>query len=114
MRVRTEEKRQAILRAAQQVFEEHGFEGASMDAISRRLGGSKATLYGYFRTKEELAIAVLRSFAALEGGNVERFLDEAPDLRTGLERFGLFRLRTALTPNGLFVRRMVWADAGPD
>jgi AcrR family transcriptional regulator len=113
MRVRTEQKRQDILAAARKVFLEQGFDGASMDAIARAVGGSKATLYGYFPAKEDLAIACLREAAAEEGANAERFVDEADELRAGLEKFGLWRLQTTLTPGGLFVRRMIWAEAGP-
>ena len=54
MRVKTADRRQAILEVAHDVFQEMGFERASMAVISRRLGGSKGTLYGYFRSKEEL------------------------------------------------------------
>jgi AcrR family transcriptional regulator len=114
MRVRTEARRQAIMKAAREVFRDQGFERASMDAICERAGGSKATLYSYFPSKDDLFIACLREMAALEGANVEQFLNEAPDLASGLERFGLWRLRTTLTKSGLAVRRMVWSDASPE
>lgn len=114
MRVRTEARRQAILKAAREVFRDQGFERASMDAICERAGGSKATLYSYFPSKEDLFIASLREMAALEGANVEQFLNDAEDLRSGLERFGLWRLRSTLTKSGLAVRRMLWSDASQE
>ena len=58
MRVKTPARREAILAVAADVFKEMGFEGASMAEISARIGGSKATLYGYFKSKEELFVAV--------------------------------------------------------
>jgi len=58
-RVRTEEKRAEIVRIASEVFEELGFERASMATISERIGGSKATLYGYFPSKDDLLKAVI-------------------------------------------------------
>ena len=54
MRVKTEAKRQHIVDVAAQAFRELGFEGASMAEICARVGGSKATLYNYFASKEEL------------------------------------------------------------
>lgn len=71
MKVRTEARREHILEVAAEVFLAEGFEGASMSEITRRVGGSKATLYGYFGSKEELFIAVVQSeadrqFAAAE------------------------------------------------
>jgi len=59
-RARTEQKREEIVRIASQVFEELGFEGTSMATISERVGGSKATLYGYFPSKDDLLRAVIK------------------------------------------------------
>ncbi len=54
MKTKTESKRQAILKAAADVFRDVGFERASMEEIRARIGGSKATLYNYFPSKEKL------------------------------------------------------------
>jgi TetR/AcrR family transcriptional repressor of mexJK operon len=43
-----------ILSAAREQFLEQGFSETSMDAIARRAGVSKATLYAYFPSKEAL------------------------------------------------------------
>jgi AcrR family transcriptional regulator len=47
-------RREAILDVAQDVFLEEGFAAASMSTIAARLGGSKGTLYNYFKNKDEL------------------------------------------------------------
>ena len=47
-------RREAMLRAALAVFLEHGYEGASIEEVMRRVGGSKASLYRYFGNKEGL------------------------------------------------------------
>jgi AcrR family transcriptional regulator len=89
MRVRTEEKRQEIVRIAAELFEELGYERTSMSAISARLGGSKATLYGYFRSKEELLRAALEHDVDEEAERLmHEFLAEK-DLRSGLIRLGI-------------------------
>lgn len=41
------------------VFTEDGYERASMNKVAARLGGSKATLYGYFSSKEALFAAAM-------------------------------------------------------
>ncbi len=46
--MRTEAKREAILKTAAQAFVELGYERASMSEIAARVGGSKGTLYAYF------------------------------------------------------------------
>jgi len=59
LRLRTEEKRRAIIEAAKGVFLERGYDAASMAEVSVRVGGSKQTLYSYFGSKEELFAAVV-------------------------------------------------------
>lgn len=52
--VRGERRREALLAAARAVFLESGYEGASIEEVMRRVGGSKASLYRYFGSKEGL------------------------------------------------------------
>lgn len=54
------EKRDHILRAAQKVFGQYGFEKSSMNDIALELDASKASLYYYFQDKESLFKAVIR------------------------------------------------------
>jgi AcrR family transcriptional regulator len=55
-----DERREAILKVAREVFFEQGYTAASMSTIAARLGGSKGTLYNYFKSKEELFEAQVR------------------------------------------------------
>ncbi len=48
------ERREAILGVAREVFSAEGYAAASMSHIASRLGGSKGTLYNYFKSKEDL------------------------------------------------------------
>ena len=89
MRVRSEEKRQQIIRIAAELFEELGYERTSMSAIAARVGGSKATLYSHFGSKEELLRAVLENDVSAEADRLmQEFLAE-DDLRRGLIRLGI-------------------------
>jgi AcrR family transcriptional regulator len=54
VRVKTAARREAILAAAKQVFQDMGYDRASMDEVAARFGGSKATVYRYFGSKEAL------------------------------------------------------------
>jgi AcrR family transcriptional regulator len=55
-----DERRESILKVAREVFFEHGYTATSMSTIAARLGGSKGTLYNYFKNKEELFEAQVR------------------------------------------------------
>jgi AcrR family transcriptional regulator len=51
---RWESRRDLIVRAAVEVFAELGLEGATLDAVGERVGLTKASLYYYVKSKEEL------------------------------------------------------------
>jgi AcrR family transcriptional regulator len=53
-RLDRDQRRELILDVAQEVFLEEGFANASMSTIAARLGGSKGTLYNYFKSKDDL------------------------------------------------------------
>ncbi|HEX8937802.1 MAG TPA: TetR/AcrR family transcriptional regulator [Sphingomicrobium sp.] len=61
---RADERPREICAAALDVFAEKGFAAAKLDEIARRAGVSKGTLYIYFKDKEELFRAVVRSAIA--------------------------------------------------
>src|SRR5215468_2963213 len=63
-RRRKEARPGEIVEAALAVFAEKGFAAAKLDDIARRAGISKATLYLYFETKEEIFRAVARAAVA--------------------------------------------------
>ena len=56
----TEEARDAILKVALRLLEEHGYAGLTTDAIASEASISKATLYRYWRTKQQLVIDAVR------------------------------------------------------
>ncbi len=51
-------KYEDVINGAKEVFLTQGFEGASVDAIAKAAGVSKATLYSYFPDKKAMYIAV--------------------------------------------------------
>ncbi|WP_327743364.1 TetR/AcrR family transcriptional regulator [Streptomyces europaeiscabiei] len=60
------ERREQILRAALDVFSEHGERGASLKEIADRAGMSQAGVLHYFDSREELLLAVLAQRDALD------------------------------------------------
>jgi AcrR family transcriptional regulator len=60
-RRRKEERPAEITQAAMETFAEHGYAAARIDDVAKRAGISKGLLYLYFKTKEELFKAVIRS-----------------------------------------------------
>jgi len=59
---RKEDRPQEITAAAFAAFAEKGYAATRVDDVAKRAGVSKGLLYLYFKTKEELFKAVVRSF----------------------------------------------------
>jgi AcrR family transcriptional regulator len=53
-------KRNAVLSAAAQLFNERGFHATSLDDIAARLNVSKPTLYYYVKSKDQILIECVR------------------------------------------------------
>jgi len=53
-------KRQAVLQAAAQLFNDRGFHATSLDDIAARLNVSKPTVYYYFKNKDEILLSCVR------------------------------------------------------
>ncbi|WP_328322422.1 ScbR family autoregulator-binding transcription factor [Streptomyces sp. NBC_00388] len=58
---RAVQTRETILRAAAEVFDEHGFFGASVSRILERAGVTAGAMYFHFESKEGLARAVMNA-----------------------------------------------------
>jgi AcrR family transcriptional regulator len=107
MRVRTEEKRREIVKVASDLFHDNGYERTSMSMISEKLGGSKATLYGYFQSKEQLLAATLVYDVTEEADRLmNEFLAEK-NLRDGLIKLGIAYMMRRLSSGPIANVRMV-------
>ena len=78
---RGEARRERLLDAARDVFLEQGYAGASVNEVVARAGGSLATLYKQFGSKEKLFTAAMErhiatAWAVLEEGRRDR---QAPE-----------------------------------
>jgi len=51
---RAEARRREILLAAARVFARLGYDGATLDDVAEQFGATKAVIYYYFRSKEEI------------------------------------------------------------
>ena len=99
-----------MLKAAQRLFAEAGYEGVSMDLVAKTAGVSKATLYAHFESKEKLFAEILEAEnGRIEDGDwiPERFEGDAEGV---LRRFARGMASFFVDGRGLAVYRLFVAD----
>ena len=108
---RGEIRRDAMLSAARDIFLEHGFSGASIEDVVSRTGGSKASLYSYFGSKEGL-------FGEMVSAGCKEFLRNVAiptaidgSLQQTLKAFGLRFFKLYTEPGRVKLMRAVIAEA---
>lgn len=112
MRVKSETKRQAIIDVSKNAFMELGYGNTSMSEIAHRVGGSKATLYNYFSSKEEIFAAVMESAASEQIMEAFNLLEKNQDLEETLIHFGINYLSSVISPSLLSIWKMAITEAG--
>jgi AcrR family transcriptional regulator len=85
--------RERILRVAERVFAEQGFDRARVDEIARQAGVNKALIYYYFKSKEDLLDQL-----------VEQIIEEGKSLQKTVlaEMAGLHEAGQKLIEEGVF------------
>lgn len=105
-------KRDLVLGAAKALFLRNGYSRTSMEAVAKQCGVSKATLYGYFRGKEELFITVIEEHKNKLRTLVQDIiaLNEA-DAALTLKKIGTQFLTFILNDDSIAVHRVVIGEA---
>ena len=104
-------RREAILDVASDVFLEEGYANASMSTIAARVGGSKGTLYNYFKNKEELFAAYVVRHCAWQRDAMFEISSELGDIREALIKVGRSYLSIVLSDFSMANFRVIVAEA---
>jgi TetR/AcrR family transcriptional regulator, mexJK operon transcriptional repressor len=107
---RQEERRQALLAAAREVFDRAGYSAASLDQVIERVGGSRRAIYSLFGSKRDLFAAMATDLAnravealapaRIEGQSVDKVLLD----------FGQRVLRLLTEPTSVVLYRAIVAE----
>ena len=106
-----DERRDAIIDVARACFLADGYAATSMSTIAARVGGSKGTLYNYFRSKEELFAAVMDRQCVVLGETLFDAAGDGDELQDRLGQFVRGFLETLLSADSLALYRVVVGEA---
>ena len=77
----THTSKDKIIQLAAKIFAKAGYEAASMEHIAKTAGIKKASLYYYFKDKNELFLAVMHSIWEQIMGDLKKFLTDEKFLK---------------------------------
>ncbi len=103
------DRRKHYLDTALRLFAAHGYHGVSIDQLVAEAGGSKATLYRYFSSKQELFEAIIDDLAGA-GIPAEGAIDPAIALVDGLRLLGTAIADTALDERVVVLLRLALGE----
>jgi AcrR family transcriptional regulator len=109
---KSDSKRQAILDTAYRLFRAQGFDRTSVSEITAAVGGSKATIYSHFPSKEELFVECMMAAAQNYMAGTLKHLDaSSANPAVALFEFGKSLLNFICSAEQLEVRRLMIAEA---
>ena len=93
-------RREAILEAAGQCFEEHGYAGTTIELIAARSGASNGSIYHHFGSKDGILAALyLGALASYQDGLLALLREHATDAEGGIR--------------GAVLHHLEWVEAHP-
>jgi len=98
------ERRELILQSAVQVYSEEGYHATTMEKVAQKAELSRATLYLYFKTKDDIFVHAIVSLSDYFGNLLESIYDRRESAGENLikelwESFQKFYIKDPLTFN---------------
>src|SRR5690348_8530138 len=111
-RAKPKAKEQEVLDVATDYFLEHGYQGASINAMARSSGISKESIYRYFSSKKQLFEAVIgRELAEYQSSLQRLSAEKTMSLREALVTIAETVLGVVTTDRALGLRRLIFDEA---
>lgn len=110
-RLEAERRHQSLLSAATRLFLENGWDGASVDEISRQSGVAKRFIYARYPDKAALFVAALQRYLDEQIEVLHKAEAQPIDIEHGLYGLGERLLEIALRPETLAFHRLLIAEA---
>lgn len=73
---RRDDKKKAIIQTALELFDQYGFEKASMTDIAEKAHVSRASIYNFFESKDNLRRIIIKDILDGSIGKIQRLLEE--------------------------------------
>jgi len=108
----SEEKRDAILDIASDIFLKRGYQGASVNEMSRKSGISKETFYRYFTNKEQLFLAVIDKELEIywDGLSLLDYVEKDENALRTLSHVGMELIKYLVSERTMGLRKLIFSE----
>ncbi|MEA3447555.1 MAG: TetR/AcrR family transcriptional regulator [Bacteroidota bacterium] len=90
---KSDARKENLVTAAQKCFSKFGFQKSTMNDIAREARKGKSSLYYYFKSKEEIFEAVVKTEAEIFKTEVKKTLNQESDLKTRVRLYFTIRMK---------------------
>jgi TetR/AcrR family transcriptional repressor of mexJK operon len=111
-REEAERRHRSLLATAFRLFLERGWDGVSIEQISRQSGVAKGFIYARYADKDALFVGAIERLMADAVGTLHLAEPLPDDIEEGLHAFGRKLLDIVLQPEALALHRQFLAEAG--
>ena len=103
-------RRERILRAAEELICEHGFENTSIKAVASKAECSKSSIYLHFRSKEALLVAIYEKTVEQLKETFSREMGENLPIRDILTQYAISNLRLTHSDKHIAIMRAIFVE----
>ena len=91
-----------VIRAAQQLFQQHGLQKVTMDDVARAVGKGRSSLYYYYKSRDEIFDAVVNKEIDETLTAIEKAVDRAGTAEGKFQAFCTAKLKLAKEKGSFF------------
>lgn len=101
--LKTQETREQLLRAAEQIFVRDGYENADLGEIATLAGRTKGAIYAQFKSKEDVFLALVQDYALRRRAVMQKMLAASTSIDANFAAFRKYFLEYGVDESWSFL-----------
>lgn len=110
IRINRADRRKRILRAAEELICEHGFENTSLEAVANKAECSKSSIYLHFKNKEAFLVAIYENTVEQLKKTFSQDMGQNLPVRNILTNYAISNLRLTHSDRHIAIMRAIFVE----
>lgn len=104
------DRRERILKAAEELILEHGLENTSLEAVANKAGCSKSSIYLHFKNKEAFLVAIYENTVEQLKKTLSNCMKRDVPIRDCLTSYAISNLRLTHSDKHIAIMRAIFVE----